>query len=414
MEITKLKTYIQSTNINFLFGSGLSQPYLSTLGDIEKWLTELAKDTVISDDVRQIIKSSIYKEYFTKVILSNYSSDKENENYKIVINNYKNFLTIWNEIINKRANCLLSKQVNIYTTNIDTLVENATENAQVEFNDGFKGSIKQIFDESNFQKSYSKTSLHFQNVSEIPVFNYLKMHGSINWANSDNNITNDCTLNLVNEINIELQKIDVSLFIETICPDCKQSKLYEQLSKEALNNVNDKPNTDFNKSFQSFFELYEKLVIVNPTKQKFIESVTELHFYELMRMYSNSLEKENSVLFVMGFSFADEHIAKITLRAANTNPTLLVVIFSFNNEKIIKDENEFDNPDFENYNKLKNNAINNNIVILTPSIFKESNKADDKEIKKKEIIDNITNFDLTTINSVFQLIDNEIPVNYGR
>jgi hypothetical protein len=395
-----LQTYIQSANINFLFGSGLSQPYLSTLGDIEKWLTELAKDTAISDDVHKIIKASIYKEYFSKVILPIYNPDKENENYKIVIDRYKNFLTNWNEIINKRANRMLSKQVNIYTTNIDTLVENATEKAQIEFNDGFKGSIKQVFDEGNFQKSYSKTSLHFQNISEIPVFNYLKMHGSINWSEREGIIINDNTLNFVNEINTELQKIDTVYFIETVCPDCSQIKQYEQLSKEAQSKVNDNPQIDFNKSFQSFLELYEKLIIVNPTKQKFIESVIELHFYELMRMYSNSLEKENSILFVMGFSFADEHIAKITLRAANTNPTLLVVVFAYDDDQEAK------------YKEILKPAPNNNIYIITPSSFKATNPVDNDT--KKKIIEEITNFDLAAINSVFQLINSEIPVNYGR
>ena len=41
MHIETLKYYIQSANINFLYGSGLSRPFLSTLGNIEKWLTEL-------------------------------------------------------------------------------------------------------------------------------------------------------------------------------------------------------------------------------------------------------------------------------------------------------------------------------------------------------------------------------------
>jgi hypothetical protein len=400
MEITKLKTYVQSANINFLFGSGLSQPYLSMLGDIEKWLTELANDTTISDDVRKTIKASIYREYFTKVILPNYNPNKDDEHYKTVIDNYKDFLTIWNEIINKRADRLLSKQINIYTTNIDTLVENATETAQVEFNDGFKGSIKQIFDEGNFQKSYSKTSLHFQNVFEIPVFNYLKMHGSINWLN-DNNITNDYALSLVNEINNELQKIDVSLFFEPCYPNCDQPIQYTQLSEMAQCKIDNNPEVDFKNSYQAFLELYEKLIIVNPTKQKFIESVMELHFYELMRMYSNSLEKAKSVLFVMGFSFADEHIAKITLRAAKTNPTLLVVVFAYDDkqEQVYKDK--------DHLNLVNNSASNNNIHIITPSNFKSANPVDDEV--KKNIIEEIKNFDLATINSVFKLINSDIP-----
>ena len=55
-----------------------------------------------------------------------------------------------------------------------------------------------------------------------------------------------------------------------------------------------------------------------------------------MRRYSNSLEQVNSVLFVSGFSFADEHLAKITMRAANTNPTLQVIVFAYD-EKAMAD-----------------------------------------------------------------------------
>jgi hypothetical protein len=401
MEIAKLKTYIQSANVNFLFGSGLSRPYLSTLGDIETWLTELAKDNSISDELKQVVKASIYKEYFTKVILPNHTTTIA-EDYETVINGYKSFLIVWNEIINKRANRLLTKQVNIYTTNIDTLVENASEKVQIEFNDGFKGSINQIFDEGNFQKSYSKTSLHFQNVSEIPVFNLLKMHGSINWSTKGDIISNDYKLDAVNKTNIELQKIDSELFIDCTKNDeelKEKVNTYSEIQAEATKLIELKSNLKFNELYKELFEEYDKLTIVNPTKQKFVESVIELHFYELMRMYSNSLEKENSILFVMGFSFADEHIAKITLRAAKTNPTLLVIVFAFDESQEAK------------YLEILKPVPNNNIFILTPTKFKETNKANES---KKEIISKIEKFDLTTINLVFELINSEIPINYGK
>lgn len=401
MEISRLQTYIQSANINFLFGSGLSLPYLSTLGDIETWLSELTNNNSISNKLRQVIKASIYKEYFSKVILPNHTITNH-ENYNTVIDGYKSFLIVWNEIINKRANRLLSKQINIYTTNIDTLVENASEKAQIEFNDGFKGSINQVFDEGNFQKSYNKTSLHFQNTSEIPVFNLLKMHGSINWRAKEDIISNDNTLNAVNEIYIELQKIDSKYFIDCVKSN-KESreaiKTFCEIQAEATKLIEDNSELNFNELYKNLFKAYNKLTIVNPTKQKFVESVVELHFYELMRMYSNSLEKENSILFVMGFSFADEHIAKITLRAAKTNPTLLVIIFAFEDSEVDK------------YNKNLGPSPNNNIFIITPTNFKKANNENERI---KEEINKIQNFDLVTINKVFEFINHEIPLNYGR
>lgn len=125
------------------------------------------------------------------------------------------------------------------------------------------------------------------------------------------------------------------------------------------------------KAIKPFTDSYEKLVVINPTKQKFKDTVLDLHFYELMRIYSNVLEKENSLLFVMGFSFADEHIAKITMRVADSNPTLLIIIFSFSDGEKTK---------FEEYLKLNNGkSKNNNILIITPSNFIETNAEGDKD-----------------------------------
>jgi hypothetical protein len=82
-----------------------------------------------------------------------------------------------------------------------------------------------------------------------------------------------------------------------------------------------------------FDEEYCKLLIVNPTKNKFKETVMDVTHYELLRMYSGELEKENSILFVIGFSMEDEHIREITKRVADSNPTLKIYIFCYSNGK---------------------------------------------------------------------------------
>ena len=62
---------------------------------------------------------------------------------------------------------------------------------------------------------------------------------------------------------------------------------------------------------------------------KVLESVIEVAFSELLRLYADALEKENSLLFVVGFSMKDEHIQEITFRVAALNPTLTVYIFCY-------------------------------------------------------------------------------------
>ena len=55
------KSIIQDCNINFLIGSGLSCPYLRTLGDIENLLTDLDNSTRVDPNKKRVIRASLYK-----------------------------------------------------------------------------------------------------------------------------------------------------------------------------------------------------------------------------------------------------------------------------------------------------------------------------------------------------------------
>ena len=46
LNLNELRDTIQDCNINFLIGSGLSTPYLSLLGKMESFLTELSRKKV--------------------------------------------------------------------------------------------------------------------------------------------------------------------------------------------------------------------------------------------------------------------------------------------------------------------------------------------------------------------------------
>jgi hypothetical protein len=186
MKIKELEYYLQSSNINYLYGSGISCPYLATLGVIEKWLTDVASKPSLSDQVKKIIIASILAEYSKTVIIPNYIFTNS-DSYRKTISEYYRFFLVINDLLSKRRSVLLPKQVNLFTTNIDLLVEKALESSDIELNDGFRGTISQIFSETNFQKSVSKTSIQYNRSFEIPVFNLIKMHGSVNWYLNYNN-----------------------------------------------------------------------------------------------------------------------------------------------------------------------------------------------------------------------------------
>lgn len=392
MTLDILRNFIQSSHINFLYGSGVSRPYLATLGNIEKWLTMLAEDASY-EPYKEVIEASLYKAYCEGVILKNqYLSFASDEKLLETKSAYAEFFSICNELMNKRNSQLLNKQINLFTTNIDLLVEETLSKSGIELNDGFRGTIKPVYNESNFQISLSKASMQFHKQSEVPMFNLIKVHGAVNWIEQDGVIISD-TLPLW-KIEQTLEKIDKDFFVNLQNAD-KTEKTFDEVKTEA-DGIAIMLHDD---TYKDFFEAYNKIVMINPTKEKFKTSVLDYHFYELMRIYSNALERENSILFVMGFSFADEHIAQITKRAADTNPTLQVIVFAYSD----KDE--------EGYKKnlqIEHGCSNNNILILTPSKFKELNGE-----KNEELCKTISNFDLRTINLLFKEISNNIHSCYG-
>lgn len=346
INIGKLRDTIQECNINFLLGAGMSAPYLSPLGSIEVLLTELEKQE-ISNDEKKIIRASLYKNFFDEVILKNLNILNEETESKEILQNYVSFLKEINNLLLKRKSTILSKQVNIFTSNIDIFLEKSLEISGLEYNDGFHGRFNPKFNLNNLKKSHFKKSLHYDNTSEIPVFNLLKIHGSLTWETSqeENAIKFSNDLSLINEV----KKIEIKEESLIKIPD---GTTIAELVKESRGKT-------ANEEIASFMQVYEKLPIINPTKEKFKQTLLNKTYYDQLRIYANELEKANTVLFVMGFSFADEHIRDMTIRAANSNPTLIIYVFARSSKS------SFD----INFDEVKNN----NICIISPPHQSEEN-----------------------------------------
>lgn len=352
-----LKKIIESCHLNFLIGSGLSAPYLSILGSIEELLT--ANES--SDQPNKIIESSIKKFYFDQCIKGNLAlldnskcEESKKNDLKKANDNYDNFIKSLQTILLYRESNIVSKQVNLFTTNMDLFLDKTIEDLGFVLNDGFSGRISPKFGTENFHNSIHKYSSHYEYKSELPLFNLFKMHGSVNWkrVNIDSTkgtyeITDNNNLEILNNISKVDIKNDHVTPILTGKKDEKDRDIYftyEELEK----NIAD---VEEGGVYDKYLEHYNELVMINPTKDKFRDTTSNFYFYELLRMYANHLEKENSVLFVLGFSFADEHIKEITKRVLKSNPTLIIVIFCKKGEK-------------EWFTNMFNNA--NNVVCLSP------------------------------------------------
>lgn len=329
MELKKyLKELIQSCDINFLIGSGASMPFLSTLGNVEKLIADLEAVTDISDDKRNVVICSIIHNYFSNCIEKNILLvDEGAGDWKSVLEGYKKFLACVNSILMKRRSPLLNKQVDIFTTNVDVFIERAIEELNLEFNDGFMGRMKPRFSLSNYRKSILKTSAHYSKESEIPLFNLFKVHGSISWRLAGNEeLLFDGSLSVIREVSSK--KIEAPHLVDIVKKITVEGKekIVPRTCDEMIAAVGEIRHSDAHKLFR---ESYSLIPMINPNKDKFKFTTLNYTYYEMLRMYSNELEKENALTFVLGFSFADEHIREITLRALNANPTLTLFVFAY-------------------------------------------------------------------------------------
>jgi len=331
--LQELSEVIQSSNINFLFGAGVSTPFLPLLGNIER-----ALNIAVDDNARE----EQYKNYFKEVMLPNKeiisNTLSGNENYLKTKEAYNNFLQALSNLILQRKSAILSKQVNLFTTNIDILLETGHEELQVEYNDGFSGKFNPTFSLANYKKSIYQRSLHFDHCSEIPVFNIIKLHGSLTWK--------------YHELN---EKITFSHILDHF-----DGSLLEKKGSDFLRN-------------------YKKILVVNPEETKHLESVLNVYYSELLRMYSSELEKENSTLFVLGFSMDDKHIKEITLRAAKSNPTLRIFVYCSreSNDTMAKKMEITQHPNIQIFNP-KSSGNNYTLEYLTENLLKKIDSKNEK------------------------------------
>lgn len=390
MDITikKLKQLIQSSHVNFLYGSGLSCNYLSTLGNIEKLLTEVSEST-IEEELKTIISISLYATYVKTVMepcLPEKIKTKQLE-YEETFKEYVRFLKALNSIMARRSVNLINKQINLFTTNIDDFMEKAAEETKIELNDGFKGHIMPIFSEDSFSTIKFKSSPLYQNTSAVPVFNLLKIHGSINWKSKNGDeIIYDTELSSILQISKLLKDFKSNHLIEIKKDSSVATLKTEAETIRSTHGIN---------KYNEFNQLFSQLVVINPTKEKFKTTVIDYHFYELMRLYSNALELSSSLLFVAGFSFANEHIANITMRAANANPTLQIIVFAYD-ETSKKEIRKI----------LYNRICNNNISIFSPQDYI---KAIQEESPEDNSIQELKCFDFKSINDfVFTKLESSL------
>lgn len=318
---------IYDKDINFLFGSGASSGLLPTLqlqmrtgiDDRRYSLEELATKFEQEDDDRRRLVP-LFMHYYWSCIRPaerlTLAGAVGSEVGAKTIKNYRTFLGTALEMMGRRK--ALDRRCNLFTTNYDgcfpLVADELIKEGRTDFvlNDGARGFSKRILQARNFGTYLCQAGVFGRYQSSIPQINLIHLHGSVYWRKTESAI----------EVSYDTEDREDLL-------DGDTTELLRPFSA-ALNNpaadLAHLPDTGIsNDVLDAFWEKYERMPIVNPTKWKFHETVYEEHYYQMLRLLSYELEKRNAVLITFGFSFADEHILNLVMRSLS-NPGLQVFV----------------------------------------------------------------------------------------
>lgn len=332
MDLQELDSLIRGKNLNFLIGSGASVPLYPSLSFGENYPT--FEDVISNSNLNNNAKIFMYLYYFVNWIEPMATSDKDFRNSSVESDVYKNYIRLITWFYNylQTESNDRPKRINVFTTNYDLIFERGFDefifkNPLIYFNDGSRGVFKKYISNKNYYLNVSHSGYNDNYKKEVPTINLFKLHGSISWELENDNI-------LMTEVNSNIQNIneiiDASNLtkekIKTVIENSKNKnndKFVENLNMEVdrIINLNDA-------ILSSFYDLYSKLPIINPNKYKFYKTVSEQHYYQLIRSFSYELEKKQAILIIFGFSFADEHIRDIFERSL-LNPELQVLLISY-------------------------------------------------------------------------------------
>lgn len=316
-----LRDQLQLKNLSFLFGSGTSTPALPRMADLYREVQEcLSTESVykikslfnkVSANASENLEEILGLLYARLSYLEGIKSEVGSQTTKSLIDKIEGcILTRLNQDIlaectrekdsnvDNQSNAPFISTLNVYetfyrtlslrskelsrlsvfTTNNDLFNETAMDNTNTMYINGFTSGLKRYFNPSLFHYTYSKrmdSSIDKYEPVDNMVYLY-KLHGSVNWVEEDS----------------------------------VGNKFYNIVEIDAKQSV-------------SFGRSERMMIYPTPTKQnKSLGSP----YTDIIRAFHHKLLEPNSVLFVCGYSFSDEHLNRIIYQALAANSSLNVVV----------------------------------------------------------------------------------------
>lgn len=361
---------IYQHKLNFLIGAGASSGLFPTL-----WLSVKDSEDPSKEETIETLATKLdlqgKKHHHTLLFMYYYQQIIEpvckfelieitKEEQKTVVDNYEVFIDSIVRLMQHKND--FSRRCNLFTTNYDGCVPLVADKLLKKgglvfhLNDGSSGFLEKTLSAKNFNSYLCESGVFGKHSSDIPQINVINLHGSAYWRKNGDSIS------------VDYKSTDTNVVIPSEAHDG-----LEQLAavlNDGTKNTEDvlAINIEFtDEVVSSFWDAYNKLPIVNPTKWKFHETVFEEHYYQMLRLLSYKLEEPNSVLITFAFSFADEHILNLIKRSLS-NPKLQVFVCCYNEQEKLAMELRFngyrnvrlialkDNLDFTKFNELVFNA----------------------------------------------------------
>lgn len=201
-----------------------------------------------------------------------------NNVYRSTLEVYKSF---YQKVVYRNKDL---SRIHIFTTNNDLFNEAALDELGILYTNGFTPGLQRFFNPALFNFSYSRRmDVSIDKYEPIDNMVYLyKLHGSVNWRDQG-----------------------------AISSPNKLFSIQEVYSKDASQSATGADDVC--------------LVYPAPTKQNLSLGSP---YVDLIRLFQEKLLEHNSVLFVCGYSFGDEHINNVIYRALAVNASLNVVVLN--------------------------------------------------------------------------------------